>query len=405
MKKLKIYFIVVILATAFLIDGAMAADFCGKSTKEQCVSISDCSASGCFMNACKLKNQDASSMPAIEDCVWNTCYDHRAFGLECGCLNSQCQWQAKKVKTAVKTSSTDGAVLSNVLVKAKDILSTSTEINCTTNVAGECALETLASKKYEFSGQKDGYNCLPEQCLKTTPGSYDDFSVSLSLSAVAPIIISPISSNTQNAPTTNSLNANNATPASASSESNNPIIADSSSLKNQLPNIIPSANSPTLASTPTTSTNGYLSPKNVSANTIPPENASRPKAYSINPAYLRTEISRIAALIKNLQFQLLSLRFPTPLIKEKITSNLRYGSQGYEVGLLQLWLSKDENIYPAGLITGFFGQLTQLAVKNFQTKYANEILLPRGLIKADGFVENLTIEKLNNIFLETGKRY
>lgn len=49
-----------------------------------------------------------------------------------------------------------------------------------------------------------------------------------------------------------------------------------------------------------------------------------------------------------------------------ITSTLDLGSQGPQVTELQTYLATNASIYPSGLITGFFGSLTQAAVQRFQ---------------------------------------
>jgi peptidoglycan hydrolase-like protein with peptidoglycan-binding domain len=49
-----------------------------------------------------------------------------------------------------------------------------------------------------------------------------------------------------------------------------------------------------------------------------------------------------------------------------ITSSLDIGSQGSQVTELQTYLARDTNIYPSGLVTGYFGPLTQAAVQRFQ---------------------------------------
>lgn len=51
-----------------------------------------------------------------------------------------------------------------------------------------------------------------------------------------------------------------------------------------------------------------------------------------------------------------------------VTTNLKLGSKGDEVKLLQETLAKVPNIYPEGLITGYFGALTLKAVKRFQSE-------------------------------------
>lgn len=49
-----------------------------------------------------------------------------------------------------------------------------------------------------------------------------------------------------------------------------------------------------------------------------------------------------------------------------IDRNLGFGSRGQDVTNLQSFLSDFPNIYPSGLVTGFFGQLTQAAVQRYQ---------------------------------------
>jgi hypothetical protein len=52
----------------------------------------------------------------------------------------------------------------------------------------------------------------------------------------------------------------------------------------------------------------------------------------------------------------------------KLEARLERGSNGEEVRLLQKILASDPALYPEGLITGFFGSLTESAVKRFQAK-------------------------------------
>ena len=49
--------------------------------------------------------------------------------------------------------------------------------------------------------------------------------------------------------------------------------------------------------------------------------------------------------------------------------DLGLGSKGEDVERLQKLLAQDTSVYPEGLITGYFGNLTVQAVKNFQSKY------------------------------------
>ncbi len=111
---------------------------------------------------------------------------------------------------------------------------------------------------------------------------------------------------------------------------------------------------------------------------------------------LKTEIVRISALIAELQEQLLTM-----LGREgTLTQNLKYGDSGSQVELLQSWLAKDAEIYPAGIVSGWFGPLTKEAVIRFQEKYASEILSPWGLKSGTGFVGETTREKLNALYAE-----
>jgi|GEM_PF-731795 len=50
-----------------------------------------------------------------------------------------------------------------------------------------------------------------------------------------------------------------------------------------------------------------------------------------------------------------------------ITSQMDLGDRNAEVTELQTYLAANASIYPEGLITGYFGQLTKAAVERFQT--------------------------------------
>ncbi|KKS37852.1 MAG: hypothetical protein UV01_C0007G0001, partial [Parcubacteria group bacterium GW2011_GWA2_42_14] len=56
-----------------------------------------------------------------------------------------------------------------------------------------------------------------------------------------------------------------------------------------------------------------------------------------------------------------------------------------------------EGVYPEGLITGFFGNLTKQAVIRFQEKYADEVLKPLGLTSGTGLVGPSTRAKINQL--------
>lgn len=80
-------------------------------------------------------------------------------------------------------------------------------------------------------------------------------------------------------------------------------------------------------------------------------------------------------------------------------ADLAYGLSGSEeVRALQLFLAIQEpEIYPSGLVTGNFYGLTREAVKQFQEKYAEDILSPAGLSGGTGYVGARTRDKLNQL--------
>jgi len=56
-------------------------------------------------------------------------------------------------------------------------------------------------------------------------------------------------------------------------------------------------------------------------------------------------------------------------VQAAMTTQLDFGAMGQAVTDLQTFLKMDSTVYPEGLVTGFFGILTQEAVQRFQCKY------------------------------------
>ena len=81
----------------------------------------------------------------------------------------------------------------------------------------------------------------------------------------------------------------------------------------------------------------------------------------------------------------------------QFTRTLQIGSNNAEVRKLQECLSQDNDIYPSGTISGYFGQETKDAVILFQEKYKDDILVPNNLTKGNGVVKASTIKKLNEV--------
>lgn len=88
----------------------------------------------------------------------------------------------------------------------------------------------------------------------------------------------------------------------------------------------------------------------------------------------------------------------SPMLKPAYTFTkiLRKGMKGADVIELQKALKRSgEYTYPT--ITGYFGTVTEKAVKAFQTRYAAEVLAPAKLYLATGIVGALTNKKLNGL--------
>jgi len=108
--------------------------------------------------------------------------------------------------------------------------------------------------------------------------------------------------------------------------------------------------------------------------------------------FLKNEIAKVQAQIDA------ALNKKSNFSCAKILNNLSLNSRGPEVFCLQEVLkSQGSGIYPEGLVTGYFGGLTQAAVVRFQEKYTSEILTPSGFSKGTGFVGPATRNKVNQI--------
>ncbi len=84
---------------------------------------------------------------------------------------------------------------------------------------------------------------------------------------------------------------------------------------------------------------------------------------------------------------------------QKFTNDLYFGmTYSQDVRCLQEFLkNQGTEIYPDGLITGNFLDLTKAAVIRFQEKYASEILKPLGIERGTGFVGSATRAKINQL--------
>ncbi|MBX4189081.1 peptidoglycan-binding protein [Candidatus Parcubacteria bacterium] len=105
-----------------------------------------------------------------------------------------------------------------------------------------------------------------------------------------------------------------------------------------------------------------------------------------------TSISALLEQIKALQAQIVSLQTQQSTAVASLVDTLKQGSSGDQVAVLQALLAADPDIYPEGLITGFFGPKTAAAVSRFQKKNGLESV---------GNVGPKTLAKLNNLLRES----
>lgn len=79
-----------------------------------------------------------------------------------------------------------------------------------------------------------------------------------------------------------------------------------------------------------------------------------------------------------------------------VTSQLDVGDTGSEVTEVQTYLAKNASIYPEGLVTGYFGQLTKAAVERFQ---ATQGIVSQGTPETTGYgrVGPQTMARINTL--------
>lgn len=119
-------------------------------------------------------------------------------------------------------------------------------------------------------------------------------------------------------------------------------------------------------------------------------------AQTTNDALIQ-QIQNLLQQVKTLQDQIAKMdtergTLQTQLQESlKLTRTLSLGMSNDDVKLLQEILATDPEIYPEGLITGYFGSLTEKAVKRFQAKFG---------IEQVGNVGPKTISHLNKLLTE-----
>lgn len=79
-----------------------------------------------------------------------------------------------------------------------------------------------------------------------------------------------------------------------------------------------------------------------------------------------------------------------------IGPGLKVGSTGDDVRILQAALSLDAKIYPTGIVSGYYGDLTRSAVTNFQVKHD---------LAGTGEVDKKTADKFNEVYGNEPREY
>lgn len=122
---------------------------------------------------------------------------------------------------------------------------------------------------------------------------------------------------------------------------------------------------------------------------------SVPGNKPVDPA-LQAQLDALIAQLKALQAGTSTqpVNLPPGILSKALTLAAGVGTKGNEVTVLQNFLkAQGSNIYPEGLVTGYFGPLTLKAVQKFQEKYGIAVSGDAGY----GFVGPKTRAKINSL--------
>lgn len=114
-------------------------------------------------------------------------------------------------------------------------------------------------------------------------------------------------------------------------------------------------------------------------------------AQTTSQISLAETLQALMQQVEVLQKRLAELRGEVREVQEEIRSTLRIGMENEDVEKLQELLASDPEIYPEGLRTGYFGNLTRGALLRFQARHE---------IEQTGEVDDATRELLNEYFAE-----
>ena len=86
-------------------------------------------------------------------------------------------------------------------------------------------------------------------------------------------------------------------------------------------------------------------------------------------AGLLARIQELTKILAELKARISQTQTEVSTLKESLKTNLKMGVSDEDVKKIQEVLASDSSIYPEGLTTGYFGPLTNEALKRFQAKF------------------------------------
>ena len=118
---------------------------------------------------------------------------------------------------------------------------------------------------------------------------------------------------------------------------------------------------------------------------------ARSLAQTTSASALQSQIQALLAQIKSLNEQMLALQQQQQNTVADLLTMLRQGDEGENVRILQALLAADPELYPEGMITGYYGGLTAAAIRRFQKRHGLEQV---------GFIGPRTLAQLKQFFTQ-----
>jgi peptidoglycan hydrolase-like protein with peptidoglycan-binding domain len=129
------------------------------------------------------------------------------------------------------------------------------------------------------------------------------------------------------------------------------------------------------------------------------------KAFNVLRSYVQPRMGHIVTFVSSaaivLTFLLGFTQFASAQTFAPITAQASVGARGTNVSSIQTFLASNPALYPEGLVTGYFGSLTQAAVQRFQAFYG---IVSSGSPSTTGYgrVGPATLAKMNALIAVGG---